>query len=231
MNTKATRPAKLTLIFQLSDRLSPMRAWKILCDLKAWGSSFSPNTFRISGSPDGRFTGRLAEAIVVEALSQDKEVDLLRRERRTLSLILSSRPNPDGRRLYLRAPQPQTFERATVFLELMKSLYANVLPLWAVAGGTGHFNVENSGIPVGWATIFASQPGRGFRVTKLLMAPAYIIEILPDGGVLLVATPLPSDLGRGADRRSSALEVYLRAEGGVPFRPLHSNNPIQPFSE
>ncbi len=63
------------------------------------------------------------------------------------------------------------------------------------------------------------QKVREIGASRLLMAPAFLIETFQDGGLLVAASPLPWEDGR-ADRRSSALAEYLQGDGvwpGAPF--------------
>ncbi len=217
--TPDPRLTSIVATFWLSEGVTPANAWKLLATLKASGPAYAPATFKTSSLPRGRMLGRRSGPIVAESLARGEDVELLRRAGTSPRILLRS-VNADGTRtIDLSGPMLGSMPEAMDYIELVKAIYDLLHPrLGVVNGSNGSGSKEPGRIP-GWLTVFGPEKVREIGASRLLMAPAFLIETFQDGGLLVAASPLPWEDGR-ADRRSSALAEYLQGDGvwpGAPF--------------
>lgn len=206
--------------FWLAGPIKPAAAWRLVATLKAAGPTFAPAAFRTDGALAARKLGRRAEALVVERLSLGAEVELLRRAGHSPRMLLHSGEANAVSLMTLNGPALTSLPDVMAFVELIKQLYDVLHPVAGVVNVVRAVEAESLAFP-GWLTVFGPERVEEIGAARLLMAPVFLIEMLPDGGLLVANAPLPHEDGRGAGSRSTALADHLLGEGvlaGAPFR-------------
>lgn len=216
---------------RLREAIKPAAAWKLLATLRSAAFAIAPTAFRTAAELPPRRLGRRAEAMVVERLSTGAYVELLRRTGQPPRILLRSGASGGAYLLILYSPPLAVAEEVMTFVEFIKQLYDVLHPLIgradvvsgleaeSVIGGSGSIATmpailgqENQTV-TGWLSVLSPEKVEELGAARLLMAPVFLIEMLSDGGLLVVETPMPLAGGRGAGGRSPAILDHLLGEG------------------
>jgi hypothetical protein len=216
--------------FWLAEAVKPATAWRLLATLNSASFALTPVAFRTEAGLPPRRLGRRAEAMVVERLSAGAYVELLGRTGQFPRILLRSTGFVDGYMLTLFGPPVAVPEDVMTLVEFIKHLYELFHPAAgradvvrgseaeSIMNGKGQASKaatpkEEDHRLSGWLSVLSPRSVEQVGAARLLMAPVYLIEMLSDGGLLVVDTPMPLLGGQGAGRRSPATLDHLQEEG------------------
>lgn len=119
----------------------------------------------------------------------------------TFSVSRNPRTRPTEVMLGVPAETVDSSQEVDRFLGVCKGLYLFLEAVWGIAG------IDSAASPsrpiLQWANFFGPELVSGIGIARLLTSVALIVEILPDGGVMLVTLPAPAlaDTPEGVTRR------------------------------
>jgi hypothetical protein len=195
-------PAQIVARFVVDHPIRPGMVRAILDTLQAQGGPYAPQLLRRAV---GGALQRLTEtrpAAVLGQLDAAGEATFLRVAESTpqpvLSFVISPNPRvtPTEVRLVLPAEVLASSQEVERLLGVCKGLYLFLEAPWgAVGSGEG----EGSGEPeeveplsLGWANFLGPDLVARVGPARVLTSLAFIVEILPDGGIMLVTHPAPA---------------------------------------
>jgi len=183
----------------------------ILDTLTAQGGTYVPHLVRRSpGDSVRRITGARPARLLEEVGEGGTRTTFMRvaEERPQPVLTFSVSRNPRVRPTEVALGVPSTAidssEEIDRLLGVCKGLYLFLESFWGVAGLAapvvgirGGPSAKNSGESGGrpvvhWANFFGPELVSTIGIARLLTSVAFIVEILPDGGVMLITHPAPS---------------------------------------
>jgi len=187
----------------LVDRpIRPGMVRAILDTLTAQGGSYVPHLVRRSpGESVRRITGARPARLLEEVGEGGTRTTFMRvaeaRPQPVLTFSVSRNPRARPTEVALGVPSTaiDSGEEIDRLLGVCKGLYLFLESFW---GGVGLVPLEK---PAGdrdarpllhWANFFGPELVSTIGVARLLTSVAFIVEILPDGGIMLVTHPAPS---------------------------------------
>ncbi len=218
-------------VLWLTGPMKPVAAWRLLATLRsATGIGLVPAAFRTEIGSTARKLGRRADALVIERFSMGATVELVRRGGQSPRTLLRSGLVAGAQLLTFYGLPLKSLADVMAFVDFSKQLYDVLHPEAGVVdiirgseadivGGKRASHVvdlalqREGEVPAAWLTLLGPERVDRIGALRLLMAPVFLIEMLPDGGLLVADTPLPRESGRGAGGRSPVLSDYLHGEG------------------
>lgn len=218
-------------VLWLSGPMRPVAAWRLLATLRsATGIALSPAAFRTEIGSTARRLGHRADALVIERFSKGAPVELVRRGGQRPRTLLRSGLVGGAQLLTFYGLPLKSLADVMAFVDFSKQLYDVLHPEAGVvdiirgseadivsgklASHVVDLALQREGeVPAAWLTLLGPEKVHRIGALRLLMAPVFLIEMFPDGGLLVANTPLPQESRRGAGRRSPALSHYLQGEG------------------
>ncbi|MDR7483405.1 MAG: hypothetical protein QN183_06535 [Armatimonadota bacterium] len=230
-------PAQVVARFAVDHPIRPGMVRAILDTLQAQGGPYVPQLFRrAAGGTLQRLTGA-RPAGLLDQLEAPGEATFLRvaesRPQPVLSFVVSPNPrvSPTEVRLVIPGDVLASSQEVERLLGVCKGLYLFLEAPW---GAVGSGERENPGESdeveppiVQWANFLGPELVARVGPARVLTSMAFIVEILPDGGIMLVTHPTPT-LAETVDGRAlrSELDGLLgvadhagRLFGGGPKHP------------
>lgn len=187
----------------LVDRpLRPGMVRAILDTLTAQGDPYAPDLVR--RSPDNslrRLTGARSPHLLDDVAEGGTHTTFMRvaetLPQPVLSFAVSETPRVRPSRVTLTIPGEALREGEGIdrMLGVCKGLYLFLESIWGVAG---YPDPPDAVAPLQWANFLGPELVSRTGPARLLTSSAFIVEILPDGGVMLVTHPSPA-LAAGPD--------------------------------
>lgn len=206
---------QITARFLVDHSIRPGMVRAILDTLTAQGGAYEPQLVRrSSGAGPQRITWSRPAGLLDEVAQSGTQTTFLRiaegRPQPVLSFRVSSTPRSRPSVVTLTLPEEALAGSPAIerVLGVCKGLYLFLESAWGVLG----VGADLDRTAIQWANFFGPQVVSHVGPARLLTAMAFIVEILPDGGIMFVthATPAQAESPDGA-----ALRMHLEDTTGV----------------
>jgi hypothetical protein len=189
--------ATLVVARFLVDRpLRPGMVRAILDTLTAQGAPYAPDLVRRSQDDSlRRLTGARSPRLLDEVAEGGAHTTFMRvaeaLPQPVLSFAVSETPRTRPSRVTLTIPGDALGEGEGIdrLLGVCKGLYLFLESVWGVAG---YPDPPDAVAPLQWANFLGPELVSRTGPARLLTSAAFMVEILPDGGVMLVTHPSPA---------------------------------------
>jgi hypothetical protein len=208
-------PGQITARFLVDHPIRPGMVRAILDTLTAQGGAYEPQLVRRSSSADlRRITWSRPAGLLDEVAQGGTRTTFLRvaegQPRPVLAFSISATPRSRPSLVTLTVPEEalassQEIERV---LGVCKGLYLFLESPWGAVG----MGSDSATSWIRWANFFGPQVVTHVGPARLLTSMAFIVEILPDGGMMLVTHPTP---GQAETTEGQALRAHLEATTGL----------------
>jgi hypothetical protein len=208
-------PEQVTARFLVDHPVRPGMVRAILDTLSAQGGAYEPHLVRRSASGDlRRITWSRPAGLLDEVAQGGTQTTFLRvaegQPRPVLSFDISANPRHRPSLVTLTVPQETLAgsEGIERILGVCKGLYLFLESPWGAMG----VQVDATPPWLRWANFIGPRVVTHVGPARLLTSMAFIVEILPDGGIMLVTHPTPAH-AESPDGR--ALRVHLTEITGL----------------
>ena len=208
-------PGQITARFLVDHPVRPGMVRAILDTLTAQGGAYEPQLVRRSSSADlRRITWSRPAGLLDEVTQSGARTTFLRvaegHPQPVLSFNISATPRSRPSLVTLTVPEEalagsQEIER---ILGVCKGLYLFLESPW----GTMGMGPDPAQAWIRWANFFGPQVVTHVGPARLLTSLAFIVEILPDGGIMLVTHPTPA---QAETAEGLALRAHLEETTGL----------------
>ena len=216
--------------FLIDHPIRPGMVRAILDTLLAQGGAYEPHLVRRSHDEGlRRITGARPARLLDEVGEAGSETTFLRvaetHPQPVLSFSVSPTPrsNPTSVALSVPASSLDSSKEIERLLGVCKGLYLFLEAMWGSAGiadppGARRRAGDHDTEYIDWANFFGPDLLASIGPSRLLTSMAFIVEILPDGGVMLVSHPTP-ELARSVEGRALRRQLAEGLSAG-PFVPV-----------
>jgi hypothetical protein len=191
----------------------------ILDTLSAQGGAYEPHLVRrASGEGPQRITWSRPAGLLDEVTREGSSTTFLHvaegRPEPVLSFHISRSVRATPSQVSLTIPEDvlsstQEVERV---LGVSKGLYLFLESAWGTIHAAGEEAEDRPEPDIRWANFFGPEIATRVGPARLLTSSAFIVEILPDGGIMLVTHPVPAHADVAGGR---ALRMQLDLSTGV----------------
>lgn len=222
-------PALVVARFLVDRPIRPGMVRAILDTLTAQGGAYLPQL--VHGSPDDslrRLTGGRSPQLLDDVAAGGTHTTFMRVSESlpqpVLSFSVSEAPRRHPTRVTLTIPGDALREGEEIdrMLGVCKGLYLFLESVW---GAAGYPDPPDTTPLVQWANFLGPELVSRTGPARLLTSMAFMVEILPDGGVMLVTHPSP-DLSAGPE--GVAFRIDLARTLGFDGSVVGGQDPFQP---
>lgn len=208
-------PGQITARFLVDHPIRPGMVRAILDTLTAQGGAYEPQLVRRSSSADlRRITWSRPAGLLDEVAQSGTQTTFLRvaedRPQPVLSFTISATPRSRPSLVALTVPEEAVSGSREIerILGVCKGLYLFLESPW----GTMDMGPDPAQAWIRWANFFGPQVVTHVGPARLLTSLAFIVEILPDGGIMLVTHPTPA---QAETAEGQALRTHLEEATGL----------------